>query len=82
MIEETFCCEAFAREVHGHSAFAGGGFLYPPGSQPIGQIERNSEGGWAVNGCCGGGCYVLPSIAFCPFCGSKLKQADKGAQHG
>ena len=28
--------------------------------------------GWQVNGCCGGGCYVLQDIKFCPFCGAAL----------
>ena len=28
---------------------------------------------YAIEGCCGGGCYVIHSIKFCPFCGEKLK---------
>lgn len=31
-----------------------------------------SAGGWHVNGCCGGGCYVLTDIKYCPFCGKAL----------
>ena len=31
---------------------------------------------WSVNGCCGGGCYVLSNIEFCPFCGKKLKELE------
>ena len=27
---------------------------------------------WNVFGCCGGQCYVLSDIKFCPFCGTKL----------
>ena len=27
---------------------------------------------WNVPGCCGGGCYVLHAIRFCPFCGAAL----------
>ena len=26
---------------------------------------------WCLNGCCGGGCYVLIGISYCPFCGEK-----------
>lgn len=37
-----------------------------------GQIEKNNDGSWGVNGCCGGGCYVLYPICFCPFCGKSL----------
>jgi hypothetical protein len=33
--------------------------------------------GWHVNGCCGGGCYVLSDILFCPFCGSRLPVSDE-----
>lgn len=29
--------------------------------------------GWHLNGCCGGGCYVLENVKFCPFCGRELK---------
>ena len=28
--------------------------------------------GWHLNGCCGGGCYVLADIRYCPFCGTHL----------
>jgi hypothetical protein len=68
----AFCCEELAEEVGEHKAFAGGGFMYPPGMQPTGQIEQAEDGSWNVNGCCGGGCYVLNEIKFCPFCGTKL----------
>lgn len=53
-------------------AVSGGGYLYGKESVPTAQIERESDGTWNVNGCCGGGCYVLDDIKFCPFCGAKL----------
>lgn len=28
--------------------------------------------GWAIPGCCGGGCYVQQGLRFCPFCGQPL----------
>jgi len=39
---------------------------------PDPQIEQSDDGTWAVNGCCGGGCYVLIDVRFCPFCGSAV----------
>ena len=27
---------------------------------------------WAINGCCGGQCFVVDEMRFCPFCGYKL----------
>lgn len=42
------------------------------------QVEKRqidlflSEGKCHVYGCCGGGCYVLTNIIFCPFCGKKI----------
>lgn len=38
----------------------------------IGQFEQADDGSWNVNGCCGGGCYVLSEIRFCPYCGRHL----------
>ncbi len=39
-----------------------------------GQIELDEkEKAIDVNGCCGGGCYVLSSLKFCPFCGAKIE---------
>lgn len=69
----AFCCEALAREVTEHKAFAGGGFLYSGIiDQPTGQIEQDEDGTWNVNGCCGGGCFVITGMRFCPFCGTPL----------
>lgn len=68
----TPCCDKFAEETGAIKAPVGGGLLYPPFMRPTGQIEQTSDGMWAVNGCCGGGCYVLEDIKFCPFCGAKL----------
>lgn len=35
-------------------------------------FEQDSGGSWHINGCCGGGCYVLMDINYCPFCGEGL----------
>lgn len=39
------------------------------------QIELDKKTGlWNVNGCCGGGCYVLQDLAYCPWCGANIKK--------
>jgi len=45
--------------------------------EPSVGIEEHG-GKWSVNGCCGGGCYVLSEIKFCPFCGAELSKAAVG----
>lgn len=73
-----FCCDEFAKETREVGAFAGGGWAYAGLTErPTGQIEQTSDGGWHVNGCCGGGCYVLSDIKFCPYCGSGLDLTPK-----
>ena len=37
------------------------------------EVEPYHKGGYAINGCCGGGCYVIKGIKFCPFCGEELE---------
>lgn len=36
--------------------------------------ERGST--WNVPGCCGGGCYVLVNLTFCPFCGANIRRVN------
>ena len=64
---KSFCCEAFAAEARILGSLVGGGFLYPRGMRPPSQIEQEEDGSWNVNGCCGGGCYVLSDIKFSHF---------------
>jgi hypothetical protein len=69
---EKYCCDKFLEESN-IKAFAGGGFAYPPGMHPTEQIEFIAKTGkWNVNGCCGGGCYVLTDLEYCPWCGKKI----------
>lgn len=35
-------------------------------------LEMDDDKDWNINGCCGGGCYILSDIEFCPFCGFAL----------
>jgi hypothetical protein len=68
-----FCCDKFAEEAGALKAPAGGGWMYPPEVRPSAQFECSEEDGtWNINGCCGGGCYVVSDMKFCPFCGTKL----------
>lgn len=41
------------------------------------QVDYYPAWGWAVDGCCGGGCVVLTGLKFCPFCGTKLPETDQ-----
>ena len=46
-----------------------------------GKVTQNFtllEDGYAINGCCGGGCYVIHGIIYCPYCGEKLKGENCG----
>jgi hypothetical protein len=70
------CCDALAKEVREHRAFAGGGLYDGTLREPTGQIEQLEDGTWAVNGCCGGGCFVLEGLKFCPFCGAALPSKE------
>ncbi len=72
-MSKQFCCDEFAKQTVDMS-FACGGWLYPKDMQPENQIELGEDGTWNVNGCCGGGCYVLIGIQYCPFCGKNIKQ--------
>lgn len=38
-------------------------------NEPVDKLDD----GYAINGCCGGGCYVISGILYCPFCGKVLK---------
>ena len=70
---KKFCCAAFTEQAGALLAPAGGGFLYPSEWMPDAQFVPAEDGkSWNINGCCGGGCYVVIDMKFCPYCGSKL----------
>jgi hypothetical protein len=41
------------------------------------EVVEMREDGLAINGCCGGGCFVIHGIKFCPFCGKKIFEVKK-----
>ena len=76
-LNPNYCCAAFAKQAGGYQAPVGGGGLYPSGYMPEAQFEQAENGTWNINGCCGGGCYVVSDMKFCPYCGGKLAQEQK-----
>lgn len=61
---DNYCCEKFAEEAQDHA---------PSDMAPGVPQFVCSDGNWHIHGCCGGGCYVVTDMKFCPFCGTKLK---------
>lgn len=74
------CCDKFKEMAGGLCALAGGGFLNPPETMPNAQFEPDTESPtWNINGCCGGGCFVVTQMRFCPYCGQRLSHPlDEG----
>lgn len=74
--ETEFCCDEFAEQAGAVKSLAGGGFMYPADMRPLSQFEcddgENGDGSWHINGCCGGGCYVVTNMKYCPYCGTKV----------
>jgi hypothetical protein len=68
-----YCCKEFAEQAGQIQAPAGAGGLYPASMRPNAQFEPSKLGEtWNINGCCGGGCFVVTEMRFCPYCGSAL----------
>jgi hypothetical protein len=65
------CCANFAVKAQHLDTPIGGTGLYS-GPKPNGQFEKQEDGTWAINGCCGCGCFVVTQMKFRPFCGSEL----------
>ena len=65
------CCKDFAeqmlQEVRDGDISFGGGFI----SSTQGEYDEE-EKVWNVNGCCGGGCFVITGLKYCPWCGKKI----------
>jgi hypothetical protein len=70
---KKYCCTQFAEQAGKLQAPAGGVFAYPEYLRPSAQFEPDVMAGeWNINGCCGGGCFIVTQMKFCPYCGSKL----------
>lgn len=41
-------------------------------SESVNEKADLNEDGYAIYGCCGGGCYIIYKIKYCPFCGELL----------
>ncbi len=56
-MEKEYCCEEFDSNIRNS-----GGFEI---DTTIGEVN--------VGGCCGGGCFVLSELKYCPYCGKEIK---------
>lgn len=54
-----YCCEQFESKANRESR----DYLFEP-----------YNGAWVINGCCGGGCFVVSNMKYCPYCGVELKE--------
>jgi hypothetical protein len=64
-MSKEYCCKRFAE--HADREFnSNGGFE-----------KREFSEMWNINGCCGGGCFVVRDVKFCPFCGTNLLDIEK-----
>jgi len=57
MKEIKICCKKFKKQIERY------------GGSPFEVIGNDIS----VNGCCGGGCYVITDLLYCPWCGKKFK---------
>ena len=70
------CCEKW-NEATGHMLSVGPSAIGYGGSISNAQIECDETTHlWNVNGCCGGHCYVLQDLRFCPWCGADHGKED------
>ena len=64
-----YCCNEFEEKA---TQYEGKGISMYPSGPPKAQFELDSDNSWGINGCCGGGCFVVTGMKYCPFCGAKL----------
>jgi len=66
----VICCDKWAEATGELLSVGPSAVVYTSiGEAPEAQIVQSEDGTWDVYGCCGGGCYVLTELRFCPFCG-------------
>lgn len=66
------CCDKWREATGQILSVSPAAFGYP--KQSDSQIEQCGDGTWNVNGCCGGNCYVIHDLMFCPWCAAALDQ--------
>lgn len=64
------CCKEWQEATGEILSISPMAMMYPV--RPPAQIEKTDDGKWAINGCCGGGCFVITDVKFCPFCGADV----------
>lgn len=70
MLHQTFCCSNFAKQAGEIASRSPAALAY--GEPSKAQFQHLPEGDWAIEGCCGGNCYVVVGIKFCPYCATAL----------
>jgi len=55
-MEKEYCCDRFNEIIRDSGGFE--------------MYEKDKE--VHVGGCCGGGCFVLSDLKYCPFCGKEI----------
>lgn len=57
-----WCCETFANYTRTSEGLGAGA--------PA--LHQADDGSWNVFGCCGGNCYMVIDLRFCPWCGKEI----------
>lgn len=65
-----YCCKEFEYKA---THYDGKPVSMYPLPRPEAQFKKDEDGEWGIYGCCGGGCYVVSDMKYCPFCGKELK---------
>lgn len=69
---KEYCCPSFKEMATGISSVGPAALASP--TRNVSQFEYcESDQSWAINGCCGGQCFVVTGMKFCPFCGTLLQ---------
>lgn len=56
-MSKDYCCKEFDENIRDTGGFE------------ISEADEEVN----VGGCCGGGCYVLCNLKYCPYCGKEIK---------
>ena len=71
------CCKKWEAATGSMLSTSPAAMLYPSEVRNNdAMIVKDDDGTWNVNGCCGGHCYVITGIKFCPFCGASKVETE------